>query len=72
MICPFCGQGLVHKLCLVATGGTVYYCDEDDGLWLRPEDIGSEAGSDIRAYYAVHGLSIDAEAVDELFEPESQ
>lgn len=72
MICPWCRQGDVRRAKVVATGGTIYYCDEEDTLWLRPEDIGTSAKSSLGTYLNIHGLTHLGKGwslEDEVFDP---
>lgn len=38
------------------TGGEVYFCDEEDDLWLLRSDIGTQAVTTLEAYLQSHGL----------------
>jgi transposase-like protein len=43
--CPYCGQGLLHRITIRAIKVTSYICSECDTVWLRYEDISGSAGN---------------------------
>jgi len=45
--CPYCGQGLLHKITIRAIKTNSYICDECETVWLRYENISSNTGNNV-------------------------